>query len=92
MFPSREILKLNMPPCFAKFKDIRVIIDYCDFFVDQSTNFRRQGNLYTRVTRIIQHAKTRQIALVRIHVERERERAFERIVEKGDPIIFAACV
>ena len=40
------------------------------FFVDQSTNFRRQGNLYTRVTRIIQHAKTRQIALVRIHVER----------------------
>ena len=32
MFPSRAILKLNMPPCFAKFKDIRVIIDYCEFF------------------------------------------------------------
>ena len=47
MFPSREILKLNMPPCFAKFKDIRVIIDCCEFFVEQSMHFRRQGNLYS---------------------------------------------
>ena len=47
MFPSRDILKLNMPPCFAKFKDIRVIIDCCEFFVEQSMHFRRQGNLYS---------------------------------------------
>ena len=47
MFPSREILKLNTPPCFAKFKDIRVIIDCCEFFVEQSMHFRRQGNLYS---------------------------------------------
>ncbi|KAK2153699.1 hypothetical protein NP493_2271g00004 [Ridgeia piscesae] len=47
MFASRQLLKHNMPPCFAKFKGIRVIIDCCEFFVEQSTHFRRQGNLYS---------------------------------------------
>ena len=47
MFPSRDILKLSMPPCFNKFKNIRVIIDCCEFFVQQSMHFKRQGNLYS---------------------------------------------
>ena len=47
MFPSAKMLKLNMPPCFAKLKNIRVIIDCCEFFVEQSMHFRQQGNLYS---------------------------------------------
>jgi len=47
MFASHQLLKLNMPSCFAKFKDIRVIIDCCEFFVEQSTHFCRQGNIYS---------------------------------------------
>ena len=31
MFASRQLLKHNMPSCFAKFKGIRVIIDCCGF-------------------------------------------------------------
>lgn len=47
MFTSRQLLKRSMPSCFAKFKGIRVIIDCCEFFVEQSMHFRRQGNMYS---------------------------------------------
>ncbi|KAK2178058.1 hypothetical protein NP493_564g03051 [Ridgeia piscesae] len=47
MFPSHHLLKHNMPSCFAKFKGIRVIIDCCEFSVEQSTHFRTQDNLYS---------------------------------------------
>ncbi|XP_006824990.1 uncharacterized protein LOC100378599 [Saccoglossus kowalevskii] len=47
MFPSRDIVKRNLPACFKKFRDIRVIIDCSEFFVYQSTHFKQQGNMYS---------------------------------------------
>ncbi|KAK2140820.1 hypothetical protein LSH36_1237g00008 [Paralvinella palmiformis] len=47
MFASRQFLKHNMSQCFAKFKDIRVIIDCCEVFVEQSTHVCRQGNMHS---------------------------------------------
>ena len=46
MFVSREIAKLHMPSCFRKFKGIRVIIDCSEFFVQKSSHFARQGNVF----------------------------------------------
>jgi len=47
IFASRQRLKHIIPPCFVKFKDIRVIIDCCEVFVEQSTHFCRQENIYS---------------------------------------------
>ena len=47
MFVSREVAKMNMPPCFRKFKGIRVIIDCSEFFVEKASHFARQGNMYS---------------------------------------------
>jgi len=47
MFASRQLLKHNMPPCFVKFKDISIIIDCCEYFLEQSTHFCRQENIYS---------------------------------------------
>ena len=47
MFVSREVAKMNTPPCFRKFKGIRVIIDCSEFLVEKASHFARQGNMYS---------------------------------------------
>ena len=47
MFVSREVAKMNMPPCFRKFKGIHVIIDCSEFFVEKASHFAIQGNMYS---------------------------------------------
>lgn len=47
MFPTRQMIKQNLPSCFSSFKNVRVIIDCFEIFVQQSRNFHEQGNLYS---------------------------------------------
>lgn len=46
-FPSRQLIKENMPGCFKPFKNIRVIIDCFEIFAQQPTHFAEQGNMYS---------------------------------------------
>ena len=47
MFPSRDLLKQHLPSCFRSFKNVRVIIDCFEVFVQQPRNFAEQGNMYS---------------------------------------------
>ena len=61
MFVSREVAKMHMPPCFRKFKDIRVIIDCFEFVVENLLTRRLQilpdRETCTPATRTILHYK-----------------------------------
>lgn len=46
-FPSRELIKEHLPPCFRSFKNVRVIIDCFEIFAQQPRNFAEQGNMYS---------------------------------------------
>lgn len=48
MFATREITKKNMPKCFQRFKDLRVIIDATEFVVQSPTPFQQQENTYSK--------------------------------------------
>ena len=47
MFPTREVMKADLPKCFKKYKNLRVIIDATEFFVQSPTHFEEQGNMYS---------------------------------------------
>lgn len=47
MFPSRELIKENLPPSFKSFKNVRVIIDCFEIFAQHPRNFAEQGNMYS---------------------------------------------
>ena len=44
-FPSKHMIKRNLPPCFNSFKNVRAIID-C-FEIQSARNFEEQGNMYS---------------------------------------------
>ena len=44
MFPTREVMRAK---CFKKYKNLRVIIDATEFFVQSPTHFEEQGNMYS---------------------------------------------
>lgn len=47
-FPDvKDIPKSAIPKCFKKFKNIRVIIDCTEIHTHQSSDFRKQGNMYS---------------------------------------------
>lgn len=48
MFATRDITKENMPRCFKRFKNLRLIIDATEFVVQSPTNFQQQGNMYSK--------------------------------------------
>jgi hypothetical protein len=47
MFPSRERIKETLPSCFRSFKNVRIIIDCFEVFVESSRDFAEQGNSYS---------------------------------------------
>ena len=47
MFPTRDVMKAELPKCFKKYKNLRVIIDATEFFVQSPTHFEEQGNMYS---------------------------------------------
>ena len=47
MFADKGRVREVMPPTFKKYKNIRCIIDFSEFFCQRPGNFERQGNLYS---------------------------------------------
>ncbi|XP_045160376.2 uncharacterized protein LOC123525403 [Mercenaria mercenaria] len=47
MFPSRELIQEHLPACFKSFRNVRIIIDCFEIFVQSSGNFAEQGNMYS---------------------------------------------
>ena len=45
MFPTRQKMKKNIAPCFRPYKNIRVIVDCTEIFVQTPQNFSKQANL-----------------------------------------------
>ena len=52
MFSNRDILKRSMPPCFTRFKNIRVIIEWCEFLSSNPciSNLRVNSTPATNIT------------------------------------------
>jgi hypothetical protein len=47
-FPARKDLpKVCVPKCFRKYRNIRVVIDCTEIFAQQSSDFGKQGNMYS---------------------------------------------
>ena len=47
MFPNRQKMKPRLAGCFKPFKNIRVIVDCTEFFVNTPKNLAKQVNLYS---------------------------------------------
>lgn len=48
LFPAlKDIPKFTIPKSFKKFLNVRVIIDCTEIFTHQSSDFRKQGNMYS---------------------------------------------
>lgn len=47
MFPSRDLIRKHLPSCFRSFKNVRILIDCFEIFVQSSGDFVEQGNLYS---------------------------------------------
>lgn len=47
MFPSKELIQEHLPACFKTFRNVRIIIDCFEIFVQSSGNFAEQGNMYS---------------------------------------------
>lgn len=47
MFATREVVARSLPPAFKRFRGIRVIPDCTECFVQQASNFERQGYMYS---------------------------------------------
>ncbi|KAL3871852.1 hypothetical protein ACJMK2_039824 [Sinanodonta woodiana] len=47
LIPSKMLIKEKLPASFRSFKNVRVIIDCFEIFVQSSRNFAEQGNIYS---------------------------------------------
>ena len=47
MFPSRELIKENVPPCFKSLTNVRVILDCFEIFAEHPRHFSEQENMYS---------------------------------------------
>jgi hypothetical protein len=47
MFPSKSLIREHLPATFRSFKNVRVIIDCFEIFVQSSSDFAEQGNMYS---------------------------------------------
>lgn len=47
MFPTCHEMREHISPAFKKFKNLRVIVDCTEFFVQMPQNFVKQGNLFS---------------------------------------------
>jgi hypothetical protein len=47
MFPSKELIREHLPSSFRSFKNARIIIDCFEIFVQSSSDFAEQGNMYS---------------------------------------------
>ena len=47
MFHTTDVRRAQLPKYFKKYKNIRVIIDATEFFVQSPTHFEEQSNMYS---------------------------------------------
>jgi hypothetical protein len=47
MFPSKGLIREHLPATFRSFKNVRVIIDCFEIFVQSSIDLVEQGNMYS---------------------------------------------
>ena len=47
MFPSRELITENVPPCFKSLTNVRVILDCFKIFAEHPRHFSEQENMYS---------------------------------------------
>ena len=48
-FPSREVTKETMPPCFVDFPDTRIVLDCTEIFSQQASSTRARKQMFARI-------------------------------------------